>query len=136
MGKSFFEVFPALKLDDNIREIMEQTTVEKVSTTRKQDFIRIYLSSSKLIDKADILKTEAGIKKQFFAGQDLTVKIYEKFSLSAQYTPANLIELYRDSIEMELKDYDHMEYSLFRAAQFLYPDADPMVVRLEGSVVG
>ncbi len=136
MGKSFFEVFPALKLDDNIREIMEQTTVEKVSTTRKQDFIRIYLSSSKLIDKADILKTEAGIKKQFFAGQDLTVKIYEKFSLSAQYTPANLIELYRDSIEMELKDYDHMEYSLFRAAQFLYPDEDNMVVRLEDSVVG
>ena len=25
MGKSFFEVFPALKLDDNIKEIMEQT---------------------------------------------------------------------------------------------------------------
>ena len=94
MGKSFFDVFPALKLDDNIREIMEQTTVEKVSTTRKQDFIRIDLSSSKLIDKADILKTEAGIKKQFFAGQDLTVKIYEKFSLSAQYTPSNLISIF------------------------------------------
>ena len=136
MGKSFFDVFPALKLDDNIREIMEQTTVEKVSTTRKQDFIRIYLSSSKLIDKADILKTEAGIKKQFFAGQDLTVKIYEKFSLSAQYTPSNLIELYKDSIEMELKDYDHMEYSLFRAAQFVYPDENNMVIRLEDSVVG
>ena len=87
MSKSFFEVFPALQLDSHTKEIMEQTVVEKVSTTRKQDFIRIYISSNKLIDKSDILKTENGIKKQFFENQDLTVKIYEKFSLSAQYTP-------------------------------------------------
>lgn len=41
MSKSFFEVFPTLKLDAKTKEIMEQTVVEKVSTTRKQDFIRI-----------------------------------------------------------------------------------------------
>lgn len=136
MSKSFFDVFPALKLDAGTKEIMEQTMVEKVSTTRKQDFIRIYISSNKLIDKSDILKTESGIKKQLFGNQDLTVKIYEKFSLSAQYTPENLIDLYRESIEMELKDYDHMEYSLFRSAQFVYPDDDNIVVQLEDSVVG
>ena len=136
MGKSFFDVFPALKLDEHTREIMEQTTVEKVSTTRKQDFIRIYISSNKLIEKNDILKTENGIKKQLFGNQDLTIKIYEKFNLSAQYTPSNLIDLYRESIEMELKDYDHMEYSLFRAAEFAYPDEDNLVIKLEDSVVG
>ncbi len=136
MGKSFFEVFPALKLDSHTSEMMEQTVVEKVSTTRKQDFIRIYISSNKLIDKSDILKTENGIKKQLFGNQDITIKIYEKFSLSAQYTPENLLDLYRESIEMELKDYDHMEYSLFRSAEFVYPDEDNVVVRLEDSVVG
>nr|WP_297766596.1 PolC-type DNA polymerase III [uncultured Butyrivibrio sp.] len=136
MSKSFFEVFPALKLDAHTKEIMEQTMVDKVSTTRKQDFIRIYISSNKLIDKSDILKTEAGIKKQLFGDQDLTIKIYEKFSLSAQYTPENLIDLYRESIEMELKDYDHMEYSLFRSASFVYPDDDNIVLKLEDSVVG
>ena len=41
MGKAFFEVFPGLKLDSKTSEIMEQTNVTKVSTTRKQDFIRI-----------------------------------------------------------------------------------------------
>ena len=122
MSKSFFEVFPTLKLDAKTKEIMEQTVVEKVSTTRKQDFIRVYISSKNLIDKADIIKAETGIKKQFFGNQDLTVKIYEKFSLSAQYTPKNLIDIYKESIELELKDYDHMEYSLFRSAQFVYPE--------------
>ena len=81
MSKSFFEVFPTLKLDAKTKEIMEQTVVEKVSTTRKQDFIRIYISSNNLIDKADVIKAETGIKKQFFGNQDLTVKIYEKFSV-------------------------------------------------------
>ena len=136
MSKRFFEVFPTLKLDAKTKEIMEQTVVDKVSTTRKQDFIRVYISSKNLIDKADILKAETGIKKQFFGNQDLTVKIYEKFSLSAQYTPKNLIDIYKDSIELELKDYDHMEYSLFRSAQFLYPEDGNIVIQLEDSVVG
>ena len=136
MSKSFCEVFPTLKLDAKTKEIMEQTVVEKVSTTRKQDFIRIYISSNNLIDKADVIKAETGIKKQFFGNQDLTVKIYEKFSLSAQYTPKNLIDIYKDSIELELKDYDHMEYSLFRSAQFLYPEDGNIVIQLEDSVVG
>ncbi|MBO6196607.1 MAG: PolC-type DNA polymerase III [Butyrivibrio sp.] len=136
MGKSFFEVFPALKLDEHTGDIMGQTEVVKVSTTRKQDFIRIYIASNELIDKADIIKTENSIKKQLFGDQDITIKIYEKFSLSAQYTPENLLDIYRESIELELKDYDHMEYSLFRSASFLYPDQDNVIMQLEDSVVG
>ena len=136
MGKAFFEVFPGLQLDSKTSEIMEQTNVTKVSTTRKQDFIRIYIESNNLIDKSDIRRTEDGIKKQLFKDQDITIKIYEKFSLSAQYTPENLLDLYRESIELELRDYDHMEYSLFRSASFLYPNDDNLVIRLEDSVVG
>ncbi len=136
MGKQFFDVFPGLSLEGSTREIMEQTEVTKVSATKKQDFIRIYISSNKLIEKADILKTESCIKKQLFNDRDITIKIYEKFSLSAQYTPQNLLDLYRESIELELRDYDHMEYSLFRAASFAYPDDDNVVIKLEDSVVG
>ncbi len=135
MSKKFFEVFPALKLDAKTKEIMEQTEVTKVSTTRKQDFIRIYISSNNLIDKSDIIKSETSIKKQLFGSHDVNIKIYEKFSLSAQYTPKNLLELYKDSIELELKDYDHMEYSLFRSASFLYPDEGNVTLQLEDSVV-
>ena len=51
MAKAFFEVFPQLKLSGHTSEIMEETKVEKVSTTRKQDFIRIYIASNNLIDK-------------------------------------------------------------------------------------
>ena len=136
MSKSFFEVFPDLELDAHTREIMEVTDVYKVSATKKQDIIRIYIKSNRLIEKSDIVKAENSIRKQLFPGKDIKVKIYEKFSLSAQYTPENLLNIYRESIEMELKDYDHMEYSLFKNASFSYPEPDSVVMQLEDSVVG
>ena len=54
MGKPFFEVFPSLKLDNKVRDIMGQTTVEKVTATKRKDFLRIYVNSSRLIYKQDI----------------------------------------------------------------------------------
>ena len=81
MAKPFFDVFPTLKLDGRMKELMDEVEADKVSTTRKQDFIRIYLSSNRLIEKADVWKAEKEIKKQFFGSADLTVKIYERFHL-------------------------------------------------------
>lgn len=69
MGKKFFEVFPTLKLDTGLRDLYEQVTVEKVSSTKRKDFLRIYISSDRLIQKEDIFRVEGEIKKQFFQGQ-------------------------------------------------------------------
>ena len=63
MGKPFFEVFPSLKLDGGIHDIMEQTSVEKISATKSRDFLRIYLFSTRLIIKDDIWSAEEQIKK-------------------------------------------------------------------------
>ena len=51
MGKAFFEVFPSLKLDTGLRDLFEQVTVEKVSSTKRKDFLRVYISSDRLIQK-------------------------------------------------------------------------------------
>ncbi|MCR5100998.1 MAG: PolC-type DNA polymerase III [Butyrivibrio sp.] len=134
MAKAFFDVFPTLKLDEQTKEMMEETTVEKVATTKKQDFLRIYLSSDRLIDKSFVVKTESEIKKQFFRAQDLNIKIYEKFNLSAQYTPENFLDIYKDSILLELKDYDPIEYCLFRGAKFDFSE-DNVLMTLEDTVV-
>ena len=47
MSKAFFEVFPTLKLDRPVHDIMEQASVERISTTKKKDFLRIYLYSGR-----------------------------------------------------------------------------------------
>ena len=65
MGKKFFDVFPTLKLDTGLKDLYEQVTVEKVSSTKRKDFLRVYISSDRLIQKEDVFRAEGEIKKQF-----------------------------------------------------------------------
>ena len=79
MSKPYFEVFPSLKLDKKLHDLMEQTTVEKVSSTSRKDFLRIYIRSERLIQKHDIFRVEEEIKKQLFPNVNMGIKIYEHF---------------------------------------------------------
>ena len=97
MSKPFFEVFPNLQLNTDIHDLMGQTEVERVSATKRRDFLRVYLKSTRLIQKADIWTAEQEIKKQLFPDANLTVKIYEKFELSSQYNPEKLMDIYKES---------------------------------------
>ncbi len=135
MGKPFFEVFPSLKLDNKVRDIMEQTTVEKVTATKRKDFLRVYVKSSRLIYKQDIWETERQIKNQLFPNANMTVKIYEKFELSAQYTPEKLMDVYKDCILEEMRAYGHVEYNMFKTADISYPAVNSMILMLEDTVI-
>jgi len=135
VGKPFFEVFPALKLEGNIHDIFEQTEVEKVSSTKKKDFLRVYIKSNRLILKEDIWYTEQSIKKQLFPNIGMIVKFYEHFELSAQYTPEKLMEVYYESILAEIQEYSHVMYNVFKNAQFSYPSEIKMVMNLEDTVI-
>ncbi len=135
MRKPFLEVFQTLKLDSHTKEELTDVQVEKISTTEKKDLVRIYLSSNRLIEKSDVVKAEKEIKKQLFKETNLTVKIYERFFLSAQYTPKNLLDMYKDSILLEFKNYDPIEYTVLKNADFEFPENDRVVLVLEESVI-
>ena len=135
MGKPFFEVFPTLKLDAGVKDIMEQAEVERVSATKKQDFLRIYLFSSRLIMKNDIWRVEEEIKKQLFSNMPITIKIYERFSLSSQYSPQKLMDIYFDCFLEEVRQSSRVTHNALKQAQFLYPTEERMIVRLEDTVI-
>ena len=133
--KAFFEVLPNLQLTGKLHDLMERTTIEKITTTKAKDFLRIYLTSHNLIEKKDIYKVEKEIKKQLFSGVTIEVKIYERFELSAQYTPEKLLEIYRESILEELMDYSHVLFVALKGARFSYPESGRVIVNLEDSVL-
>ncbi len=135
MGKPFFEVFPSLKLEQNVHDIMERTTVEKVSATKKKDYLRIYIHSNRLILKEDIWHTENCIKAQLFPNVNLVVKIYEKFNLSSQYTPEKLLDMYLDSILEEVREYSNVIFNLLKNAIFSFPQENIVILSLEDSVI-
>lgn len=135
MGKAFFEVFPTLKLNSSIHDIMGQTDVEKVSATKRKDFLRIYLHSTRLILKEDIWKVEKEIKRQLFPKANITIKIYERFELSSQYNPQKLMDIYRDSILAELREYSRIEYNAFKGARIAFPDETKVELTVDDTVL-
>ena len=52
MSKQFFEVFPTLQLDKKMKTLLENTVVERVTSNRTKDLLRIYLQSDHLLQKA------------------------------------------------------------------------------------
>lgn len=135
MEKRFFDVFPKLKLDRQSNELFEQVAVEKVSATKSRDFVRVSISSDYLIPKETIYKVEKEIKKQFFDRHQVTIKLYERFHLSEQYTPENLLREYGPSILLELKEYSPVEYNIFKSAQISYPEQSQILLTVEDTVL-
>ena len=135
MNKAFFDVFPALKLNQALQDLMGETEVEKITSAKSRDILRIYLFSTRLIQKADIFAVEKEIVRQLFPQAGLKVKIYEHFALSSQYNAENLLGVYRDSILLELQEYDHITYNAFKKADIGYPDDRTVSVTLEDTVL-
>lgn len=129
-GKQFLEVFPTLQLKDNMKDVFSDVCVEHIYTTKRRDFLRIYISADRLIDKKDVRSMEGQIKKQLFDRANITVKIYEHFNLSRQYTPQNLYHAYRESILSELRDYSPVMYSMLKKAEVSFEE-DRMVLLVE-----
>lgn len=135
MTKPFFEVFHTLKLNGGLHDKMEQTQVERVSSTKRKDSLHIYLLSKSLIAKEDIWKVEREIKNQLFPNHFMSITIHERFELSSQYTPENLMRMYEESILEELKQYSHIEYNALRTADITYPDFGKMLLTLHDTVL-
>ncbi|WP_124067486.1 PolC-type DNA polymerase III [Clostridium sp. E02] len=135
MAKKFLEVFPGLHITDDLQELLNLVDVEKVTSNRDRSSIRIYLNSPRLIHKQNIYGLEKGIKDQLFPSKQVTIKIIERFCLSEQYTPKKLLKAYRDSLLMELKHYSIIEYSMFRKAEYEFPEPDLLKMTVEDTIV-
>ena len=135
MAKRFFEVFPTLKLNGELHNLMEETEVAKVTSNSARTALKVYLESGRLIEKPKVFFIEREITQQLFPNRGMTVKIMEKFHLSQQYTPEKLMDVYKDSILSELHNYSLLLYNLFRCAKMDFDREDHMRLILEDTIV-
>ncbi len=135
MEKQFFDVFPGVKLDKKIHDLFEQVTVLKVSATKSRDLIRVTFLCDYLIQKETVYKVEEELKRQLFPEHNVRVKLYERFHLSEQYTPSKLMDIYKDSILLELRNYSPVEYNIFKGAELTYPNEKEVIMTIEDTVL-
>ena len=107
-----------------------------MTTTRDRSSIRIYIVSPRLIHKQKhTISWRRGLKSQLFPGKKVTIKILEKYHLSGQYTPKKLMDVYRDSILMELKNYSILLYNMFRRAVLSFDEKDLLTMEIEDTMI-
>ena len=122
-------------MTDQMQELLTLVSVDRVSMTRDRSSLRVYIVSPRLIDKRNIWSLEKGIREQLFPGKQIQIRIFEKYTLSEQYTPEKLLTAYRDSLQAELKEYSIVEYAIFRKGQCTFPRPDLLHMTVEDTMV-
>lgn len=54
----FFDVFPTLEVNGDMKKLLSETEVTKVGMNHEKDHIRIYLNGKRLIHKKNIYQLE------------------------------------------------------------------------------
>ena len=122
MSKLFFEVFPTLKMNEELRMLLESVEVLKVATNSSREFIRVHLRSRHLIQKKEIYDLEKRIKDQMFARSPIRIEVQDQYELSEQYTPENLMELYWESFLLELNDRSVVERNMLQSGTYEFEE--------------
>ena len=135
MNKKFFDVFPTLKVNQEMRALFEDVEVTKVATNSDRTYLHVHLFSMHLIQKRHICAMETAIKEQLFALNLIQIQMVEQYQLSGQYTPENLLREYRESILLELKQRSVVECNMFANAKFRFEEDKILCIEFEDSIV-
>ena len=133
--KTFFYVFPTLKVEDDIQILFADVEVKKITTNSRRDFLHVHIYSRHLIQKKQIYQMERRIKDQLFGKVAVDVRIEEEYALSGQYTPETLINEYRESIILELKESSILAANMFAQAQIHYDEGNVVCLELLDTIV-
>ena len=128
MATQFYDVFSELKLNEELEHLFGDVEIVRVGRVQSKELLRIYILSHRLITKERIFQVEGEIKKQYFPGKNLKIKLMEKFQLSGQYTPKNLMSAYWDSILLEFREYSMLEYDMLRTAKISFSGEEEEVI--------
>ena len=135
MSKKFFEVFPTLKVNEELELLFHGVDVCKVATNKRRDYIRVQIRSGHLIRKSRIYELEELLKEQLFGRARIQIRVEEEFSLSAQYTPENIMSEYYESFLEELDRISVVERNMLQNADISFSDGNILCLKLEDSIV-
>ena len=135
MSKPFFEVFPTLKAGEDICNMFEGAQVLKVTTNSDRTFLRVHIVSRHLIQKTLVYEMEHLIKNQLFGRSAVQVEIREKYELSGQYTPENVMAEYLDSFLAELDTRSVVERNMLQNAKCTFEGGNILCMQLIDTVI-
>ncbi|MBE5963730.1 MAG: PolC-type DNA polymerase III [Lachnospira sp.] len=134
MEDKFLEVFKALNLSKEMKDLLAEVVVEKMVQSSAKNLLRIFIRSERLIHKKDIIKLEELLIAKYFKMYD-KVKIIEKFQLSSQYTPKKLWDVYYDSLLVEMENYNKVLYGIMSTSRFEFVEEYSMKMTVADNII-
>ncbi len=132
--KGFFEVFPTLKLPEDLRELFSGASVKMVLKSRDGKDYHIYTVFHSIVDKRDIYKVERELRKQVFCHTDIIPKLHESFALKDGFSPEAVMEVYSDSVSVELMtDYPILN-QIYKNSEIEY-DGDKVTLKVPEEMI-
>ena len=135
MSKKFFDVFPTLKMNQELQVLFEDVEVTKVVTNSDRTYLHVHFLSKHLLAKRYVYNMEKIIKEQLFGQSMVQIQLVEKYLLSSQYTPENFMREYRESILLELKQKSIVEHNMFANAKCTFENEQMMNLEFEDTIV-
>ena len=118
-----------MKVEEEFKVLFADVEVKKITTNSGRDFLHVHLKSHHLIPKKKIWQMEQRIKEQLFGTSSVKLQILEEYELSELYTPEAVMEEYKESLILELKEISVLAANMFSQAEVNYEEGN--VVRLE-----
>ena len=132
--QKFFEAFENLKLNDELTALFKDVMVKKAVVNPERTKMRIYIESSRLIEKSAIYDVKDAIAQNIKSGKRIELEIIEKYHLSSQYTREYLLEVYKDSLALELAHKSHSLGVNFKKAPMHF-DGETLKISFVKSIV-
>ena len=85
MSKPFFEVFPTLKVQKDLKSFFEETRVERLTSNHERTRLKVSLRSDHLIHKSRIYRMQDEISGQLFTERRVQVYLDEHFEIPAGF---------------------------------------------------
>lgn len=132
----FLDVFPNIKISDDIKSLMSDVEIVKIASNSASTRIRIYIKSNHIIEKKAVYELEKVIKSTIYGSiNNATVKINECFTLSKQYTAESFYKEYKDSIMLELKNTEVILSVYLDESNVTFKSPNDMLITLPNSII-
>ena len=123
-------------MNQNIEMLFQGVEVTKVTTNTNRDFIRVHILGKHLLPKRTVYDAERLLKDQLFGKSRVQVEIVERYELSEQYTPENLMDEYMDSFILELgQTKTAVERSMLKEANCSFEEGNILCLKLNDTIV-
>ncbi len=128
--KKFSEVFGQLDIKAELKNIFDDVLIEHLVINQNKKIFKVHISYNRLILKKYIKELERELLKNLKMNNIREVRIREKYTLPEQYTPSLWFENYKDSILLELSDYDNILYNLYKGSDFSFSDEKTLLITI------